>query len=118
MELKTPVPLQTHFRGQRGIRVNKNGGQSKTQPDMTLSIQTLMQRSAAGMELQGFEPIFYGKSNPELIGFENLDKIEKIEFARNYKRYADDQLDDYQAKVKAIEQKAILQSQAEETKPL
>lgn len=74
----------------------KHGGQRLTQPDMALHISDILQRSRLGMELQGFEPIYLGKEHKELVNFENLNKLEKIEFARKFKKATQDQIQFHQ----------------------
>jgi hypothetical protein len=67
-------------------------GESLTQPEMTLGIMEIYNRSMRGMEINGFTPIYYGKKHKELVGFENLSKLEKIEFAKKFKKYASDEV--------------------------
>lgn len=67
-------------------------GEELTQPDMTLSILEIYERSSRGMEVQGYTPVYYGNKHKELIGFENLSKIEQIDFSRKYKKYASDEV--------------------------
>lgn len=93
----------------RPSKTKLHGGKSITQPDMTISIAKVLERSRLGMAIQGYEPIYYGTKNPELIGFENLSKLEQIEFAREFKKAADDQMQ--QAKTEALERAKALDDQ-------
>lgn len=101
MELPKAVPQIAQILKGNKIKVKPNGGKTITQPDMVLSIQQVLERSLRGMEILGYEPIFYGTKNPELVGFENLDTLQKIEFARHFKKVAQDQLDEMEATRKA-----------------
>lgn len=93
MEQLTARPLIAHA---VAISTRKkpvlHGGKSITQPDMALGIATILERSRRGMEIQGYNPIYYGNKNIELTGFENLSEIEKIEFVRRFKKAAEDQV--------------------------
>lgn len=79
--------------------VKKHEGKSITQPDMALGIAEILRKSQIGMEVKGFNPVFYSGKNKALVGFENMSKIDQIEFARKFKAYAADQ-------VKALKDKA------------
>jgi len=90
------------------IKVVPNGGESLTQPDMALPMSKLMERSKLGMQLQGFEPIFYGDKHKELVNFEMMTKQEKLDFVRKFKKTAQDQVETLQAdKLKQLKDKQL-----------
>lgn len=93
------VGLATHRDAARQPEPPEHSGISITQPDMTLGIATLLERSKRGMEIQGLDPVFLERKFDDLVGFENLSKIEKIEFTRKYKKYAEDQVKQMELKI-------------------
>ena len=88
----------------------KHRGKSLTQPDMALSVQEIMRRSAAGMPLAAIQPVYLGDNFKEFINFENLSTIEKLEFSRKYKATAENA---YQTLKNQTEQKLREQAKAE-----
>lgn len=123
MEQIKAVSLWTHYNAPKKIRVKQNGGKSITQPDMVLSIQQVLERSLRGMEVRGYEPIFYGNKNKELVNFENLSQLEKIDFARQFKKAASDAVSELEETYKAkqiakIEAEKQIKSQTESQKQL
>jgi hypothetical protein len=54
---------------------------SQTVPDMTLSLQELVQRYTRGQSVATFTPVYYGEDE-EFADVSRMDPIERIEYAR------------------------------------
>ena len=54
---------------------------SQTVPDMTLSLQELVQRFTRGQSVATFTPVYYGEDE-EFADVSRMDPIERIEYAR------------------------------------
>ncbi len=54
---------------------------SQTVPDMTLSLQELVERYTRGQSVATFTPVYYGEDE-EFADVSRMDPIERIEYAR------------------------------------
>ncbi len=54
---------------------------SQTVPDMTLSLQELVERYTRGQSVATFTPVYYGEEE-EFADVSRMDPIERIEYAR------------------------------------
>lgn len=54
---------------------------SQTVPDMTLSLQELVQRYTRGQSVATFTPVYYGEDE-EFADVSRMDPMERIEYAR------------------------------------
>lgn len=64
-----------------------------TQPDMSIPLDELVRRSVQGMPVNQLEPIYISSAYKSLINFENLDKIGKIEKAKEFLRQSENDVD-------------------------
>jgi len=63
-----------------------------TTPNLSLSIQKIIERSQMGMEVQGQQAIYLGPQHDEFANFDQLDKMEQIDKVRDYSKKADKEL--------------------------
>lgn len=107
---------------------------SNTQPDLALSIGQIVNKLQSGQTIPQTEmPVYLGDAFQEMVGFENLTKLEQIDFAREFRNKAQKAMDEEENRVKVARQKdteikaeeaaikaaeAILQKQAEASKKL
>lgn len=76
---------------------------SLTQPNLSQSIGQIVNRIQSGQSVPQTEmPIYLGDTFKEMIGFENLTKLEQIDFAREYRKKAQDAYDDADKKTKEL----------------
>lgn len=60
---------------------------SSTQPNLSYDIGQIVKRLQSGQSVPTTEmPIFLDQRLPELVGFENMSKLEQIDFARKFKQ--------------------------------
>lgn len=60
---------------------------SSTQPNLSYNIGQIVKRLQAGQSVPNTEmPIFLDQKLPQLVGFENMTKLEQIDFARKFKQ--------------------------------
>ena len=100
---------------------------SLTQPNLAMSIGKIVNRLQSGQSIPQTEmPVYLGDQLPEMIGFENLTKLEQIDFAREFRQKAQSTFDAAEKSVKENNAKqaaenaaqAILQKQIETAKQL
>lgn len=96
---------------------------SNTQPNLSHSIGQIVNRLQAGQSVPQTEmPIYLGDDLQQLIGFENLTKLEQIDLAREWREQAQKQYDttekearEKNAEINAqIRAEAILQEQKQQ----
>jgi cell division protein FtsX len=63
-----------------------------TTPNLTLSIAQVIERSAAGIEMQGYTPVYLGKKFDYMANFENMTKQEQLEFYNQLKKRAENDI--------------------------
>lgn len=60
---------------------------SSAQPNLSYNIGQIVKRLQAGQSVPTTEmPIFLDQKLPQLVGFENMSKLEQIDFARKFKQ--------------------------------
>lgn len=98
-----------------------------TQPNLAMSIGKIVNRLQSGQSVPNSEmPIYLGDTLPEIIGFENLTKLEQIDFARAYRAKAQKEYDEAEITARELNAKtaaekaalAILQKQQQSVNPL
>lgn len=66
----------------------KNDGKSITQPNLAQTVGQIIDKIQRGQQVPQSMPLYFGDKLPELIGFENMSKLEQIEYAREFKEHA------------------------------
>lgn len=100
--IKNGLPLARR-QATKNWTANKHGGKVITQPDMSMSIQTIMENSKLGMQMRGFEPIYLGEKQPEFIDFENMSLMEKLDFAKAYELNVKGKIKDAEIELQKLE---------------
>jgi len=80
--------LQKVRLNRRITRPAQNNGKSITQPNLSQTVGEIIDKIQRGQQVPQSMPLFFGDKLPELIGFENLSKLEQIEYAREFKDHA------------------------------
>lgn len=71
----------TYLEKQEEQEVKSSMEPSQTVPDMTLSLQELVERYTRGQSVATFTPVYYGEDE-EFADVSRMDPIERIEYAR------------------------------------
>ena len=58
---------------------------SLTQENLGMSLKTIIQRIQSGQQVPSGMPVYLEDKFPEIIGFEKLTNLEKIDFVRKFK---------------------------------
>lgn len=74
----------------RKVRIADISAKSVTQPNLGQTVAQVIERLQRGQSVSQSMPLYFGEKLPELIGFENMSKLEQIEFARKFRDFAKD----------------------------
>jgi len=101
--MQTTLSLpQSNKLNRRPVKVAKISGRSITQPNLGQTVGQIIDKIQRGQTIPQSMPLFFGDKLPELIGFENMSKLEQIEYAREFREHAKKQYEDAEAEAKNL----------------
>lgn len=70
----------------RTVRVANLSDEGITQPNLGMTIAEVVRKVQQGQTVPQSMPMYFGDKLQQLVGFENLTKVEQISFAREFKK--------------------------------
>lgn len=104
--------VQKHKR-YRTIKVANLSAEGITQPNLGMTIAEVVRKVQQGQTVPQSMPLYFGDKLQQLVGFENLTKVEQISFAREFKKQVTEAYIEAEKEAKKLNIEAQQKSAAE-----